>query len=109
MTRKLLFLMLFVPFPVLSSIATAQIIQPEIKKVVTFIFPANPQGELLRHPKTHDPIAYGTGFFVGVQTDDKKFTYGYLVTAKHVLKDEQGNDFFRIYLRLNTLKGDAQL
>ena len=42
---------------------------------------------MLRHPKTHDPIAYGTGFFVGVQANDKKFTYGYLVTAKHVRKE----------------------
>jgi hypothetical protein len=108
MIRKILFAALFSPLLVLSSIATAQTIQPEIKKVVTFIFPADPQGELLRDPKTHDPVPYGTGFFVGVQSDDKKLTYSYLVTAKHVLKDEKGNDFARIYLRLNTLKGDAQ-
>ena len=108
MPRKLLFLMLLVPFPVLTSIATAQTIQPDIKKVVTFIFPADPQGDFLRDRNTHDPIPYGTGFFVGVQTEDKKYTYGYLVTAKHVLKDDKGNDFTRIYLRLNTMKEGAQ-
>jgi hypothetical protein len=33
--------------------------------------------------------------------------YGYLVTDKHVLKDPQGNDFSRVYVRVNQLEGDA--
>ena len=83
-------------------------IPAEVKKVVTFIFPADAQGNLLRDQKTNNPIPYGTGFFVGVQSEDGKGLYGYLVTAKHVLKDPQGNDFNRVYLRLNKLQGDAE-
>jgi hypothetical protein len=52
-------------------------------------------------------MPYGTGFFVGVKNDTGKLIYGYLVTAKHVLKDENGNDFARVFLRLDLLKGDA--
>jgi hypothetical protein len=63
---------------------------------------------LLRDPKTNNPRPYGTGFFVAVNSDTGKGSYSYLVTAKHVLKDEKGNDFARVYSRLNTLKGDAQ-
>jgi hypothetical protein len=108
MTRKLTFIvMLFVSSIVLASVAIAQTIPAEIKKVVTFIFPADEQGNLQRDQKTNSPIPYGTGFFVGVKTNEGKAIYGYLVTAKHVLKDIHGNDFGRIFLRLNTLKGDA--
>jgi hypothetical protein len=32
---------------------------------------------------------------------------GYLVTAKHVLKDEQGNDLKRVYVRMNSKEGDS--
>jgi hypothetical protein len=109
MTRKLTFLVvLFVSSVVLVSIATAQTIPAELKKVVTFIFPADEQGNLQRAPKTNNPIPYGTGFFVGVKGEIGKSVYGYLVTAKHVLKDGYGNDFTRSYLRMNTSKGDAE-
>jgi hypothetical protein len=43
-----------------------------------------------------------------VKSDDGKGVYGYLVTAKHVLKDSQGNDFNRVYVRLNKKGGDAE-
>jgi hypothetical protein len=56
----------------------------------------------------NNPIPYGTGFFVAVKSDDGKGVYGYLVTAKHVLKDPQGNDFNRVYIRLNKKQGDAE-
>jgi hypothetical protein len=75
---------------------------------VTFILPADAQGNLLRDQKTNDPIPYGTGFFVGVKNDTGTVIYGYLVTAKHVLKDGHGNDFSRVYLRLSKLAGDAE-
>jgi len=108
MTRTLSFLVvLFACATVFAPITIAQTIPAEIKKVVTFIFPADGQGNLLREPKTNSPIPYGTGFFVGVKNDNGNGIYGYLVTAKHVLKDEYGNDFIRIYLRMDTLKGDA--
>jgi hypothetical protein len=32
-----------------------------------FMSPDNDQGNLLREPKTNNPIPYGTGFFVGVK------------------------------------------
>src|ERR1700680_4908481 len=107
--RHLIAITLFVVTSMVSGeFSTAQTVPSEIKKVVTFIFPADPQGNLLRDPKTNNPIPYGTGFFVAVKNDTGKGMYGYLVTAKHVLKDPKSNDFARVYLRLDTLKGDAQ-
>jgi hypothetical protein len=113
MTRKLTFIVvLFVSSVVLASTVVAQAIisGDEIKKIVTFIFPSDDQGNLRRDPK-NNPIPYGTGFFVAVNNDTGKGSgesaFVYLVTAKHVLKDENGADFDRVYLRLNTLKGEA--
>ena len=74
---------------------------------MTFIFPADQQGNLLRD-HDNNPIPYGTGFFVGVKSADGKGIYGYLVTAKHVLKDPAGKDFARVYVRLNRKQGDAE-
>jgi hypothetical protein len=91
-----------------GAVAIAETTPTEVKKVVTFIFPADAQGNLMRDPKTNNPIPYGTGFFVGVKSDDGNGFYGYLVTAKHVVKDFQGKDFNRIYLRLNKQQGDAE-
>jgi hypothetical protein len=91
-----------------AEVAMGETIPAEVKKVVTFIFPADAQGNLLRDPKTNNPIPYGTGSFVSVKSEDGKGLYGYLVTAKHVLKDPQGNDFNRVYLRLNKKLGDAE-
>src|ERR1035437_2432827 len=81
---------------------------PDIKKAVTFIFFADAQGNLLRDPKTNLPIPDGTGFFVVVNTDPPSTSvYGYLVTAKHVLRDPIGGAFYkRIYVRLNPLNGE---
>jgi hypothetical protein len=90
------------------DVAIADTIPSEVKKVVTFIFLADAQGNLLRDEKTNNPIAYGTGFFVGVKSEDGSGTYGYLVTAKHVLKDSEGHDLNRVYLRLNKRQGDAE-
>jgi hypothetical protein len=90
-----------------SAIAAA--IPPEVKKAVTFIFPADAQGNILRDAKTNIPSPYGTGFFVTVANEPPRVGgYGYLVTAKHVLKAPDGKDFSRIFLRLNKLKGDAE-
>jgi len=91
---------------VLPSIAAT--IPPDIKKAVTFIFLSDAQGNLLRDQKTNNPVAYGTGFFVVVKNENGDGLYGYLVTAKHVLKAPDGTDFTRIFLRLNKLKGDAE-
>jgi len=77
----------------------AETVPSDVKKVVTFIFPADAQGNLLL--RDNNPVPYGTGFFVGIKDDAGNGVYGYLVTAKHVLKDPQGNDFNRVFLRLN--------
>jgi hypothetical protein len=111
MTRKHVFLVvILVAFIGTASIATAQTITNgnDLKKAVTFIFRADAQGDLLRDPKTKSPTPYGTGFFVGVKNDTGKGLYGYLVTAKHVLKDQKGTDFAKVYLRLDTWNGDAE-
>lgn len=110
MTRKHVFLLvMLVTFVGTASIATAQTITNgnDLKKAVTFIFRADAHGDLLRDPKPENPVPYGTGFLVGVKNDTGKGLYGYLVTAKHVLKDQNGTDFSKVYLRLNTWNGDA--
>jgi hypothetical protein len=85
-------------------------IPPEVKKAVTFIYPADAHGDIVRDAKTGVPMPYGTGCFVFVANEvlPRAGGYGYLVTAKHVLKAPTGEAFSRIYLRLNKLKGDAE-
>lgn len=89
-----------------ADAASAETIPAEVKKTVTFIFPADAQGGLLRDQK-NNPIPYSTGFFVGIKSEDGNRVYGYLVTAKHVLRDGLGKDFDRVYLRLNRQENDA--
>jgi hypothetical protein len=64
-----------------------------IAKTVTFIFLADDKGD----PRIQNdvPFANGTGFFVLVENENGPGGYGYLVTAKHVLKDEHGEYFKR--------------
>jgi hypothetical protein len=73
----------------------------EIKKSVSFIF--IPEKDNKFKPN-------GTGFFVGVKNEqnDKIFNV-YFVTAKHVLKDVNGNYFPEIALRLNNKGGNSEL
>jgi Trypsin-like peptidase domain len=96
-------------FAFIGPAHSAMIGQPDIGKVVTFIFTADSQGDLYRAPRTNNPTPYGTGFFVFVKNETGgPGGYGYLVTDKHVLKDPQGKDLSRIYVRINTLAGDAE-
>jgi hypothetical protein len=91
------------------SEATAAVMPPKIKKVVTFIFLADPQGNLAHDSTTNNPIPMGTGFFVFVKNEaGGPGGYSYLVTAKHVLKDSQGRDLPRIFIRLDKLQGDSE-
>jgi hypothetical protein len=53
--------------------------------------------------------ALGTGFFVGKRFGDKGNLAGYLVTAKHVLKFTGDKFPSKVYIRINTLKGIAQI
>ena len=73
----------------------------EIKKSVSFIFVKNEKGEL---------IPNGTGFFIGVKNESKPdLSSVYLVTAKHVLKDTEGNYLTEIFLRLNKKDGNSEI
>jgi hypothetical protein len=73
----------------------------EIKKTVTFIFIKTTEGRL---------VANGTGFFVGVQNEkNTEAWHVYLVTAKHVLWDKQGNYYPSVFIRLNRIAGDAEI
>jgi hypothetical protein len=109
-TRKITLLILFLSsLIVLSPTARAATIPPDIKNAVTFIFLADQQGDLARDPQTHAPRADGTGFFVGVKSEqDPSRFFGYLVTAKHVVRNAQGSFYPRIYIRLNKKEGDAE-
>lgn len=72
----------------------------EIKKCTTFIF-IEKEGKV---------VPNGTGFFVGVKDTEKPDSYKvYLVTAKHVLKNEKGEYFSVIHIRLNKLDGTSDL
>ena len=93
----------------LAPAHSAMIGQPDIGKVVTFIFTADSVGNLSRDPRNNNPTPYGTGFFVFVKNEaGGPGGYGYLVTDKHVLKDPKGHDFSRIYVRVNRVQGDAE-
>jgi hypothetical protein len=73
----------------------------QIKKCVTFIFVKNENGQY---------VPNGTGFFVGVKTkQDPNLSYNYLVTAKHVLQDKNGNFYSSIGIRSNTHDGSSKL
>jgi len=79
----------------------ATIIPPDIKNTVCFIFIANAKGE---------KVPNGTGFLVGVKAEkEPERTFGYLVTAKHVLKDENGNLYSSVFIRLNKKDNTAEL
>jgi len=90
--------------------AISATIPPEVKKAVTFIYPSDAHGDIVRDAKTGVPTPYGTGFFVFFANEipPRAGGYGYLVTAKHVLRAPAGESFSRVYLRLNKLKGDAE-
>jgi len=90
------------------SIGRATPPPPNIAKTVSFIFLADENGNPKINPDTAGPMANGTGFFVLVANETGPGGWGYLVTAKHVLKNEKGEFYKRVYLRINTKSGDAQ-
>ncbi len=65
----------------------------EVKRVVGFIFVQD---------GSEEPRPLGTGFFVAVKASATGRSFGYFVTAKHVVQNE-GKSFFRpeISVRLN--------
>jgi hypothetical protein len=81
---------------------------PDFAKAVTFIFLADAQGNLRMSPQTGGVVPNGTGFFVVVPNENGPGFYGYLVTAKHVLKDERGAFLSRVFIRINDKKGGSE-
>jgi hypothetical protein len=99
-------LMVFVVAVAMACVpARAAPLPTDVLKIVTFIFLADAAGNVAKNDANR-PIPWGTGFFVGIKLGDGTRMSGYLVTAKHVLKDEQGRDFKRVYVRMNSKAGD---
>jgi Trypsin-like peptidase domain len=69
---------------------------------------ADAQGNLRANPQTNGPMPNGTGFFVLVPNENGPGGYGYLVTAKHVLKDERAAFFSGVFIRINDKKGGSE-
>jgi hypothetical protein len=107
-TRHLFaFLLLAFTFLEMCTGAYAAAIPADIKKTVTFIFLADKEGKLRVDPKTQQPLAIGTGFFVVVENESTPKRFTYLVTAKHVLQDPIGGIYTRIFIRLNRNGGGS--
>jgi hypothetical protein len=81
----------------------------DIAKAVTFIFLADENGQPKINPQTNSPMPNGTGFFMLLKNESGPGGYGYIVTAKHVLLDQNGNFFRRVFIRLNDKNGGSQL
>lgn len=79
---------------------------PIIAKAITSIFLADDKG----NPRILNdaPFANRIGFFVIVTSENGPGEYGYLVTAKHALKDENGDYFKRVFIRMNDKKQGAE-
>jgi hypothetical protein len=78
-----------------------------VAKTVSFIFLADESGKPLLNPQTQEPFANGTGFFVLVENENGPGFYGYLVTAKHVVRNENGEFYKRIFVRINKKDEEA--
>lgn len=80
---------------------------PDIAKTVTFVFLADEQG----NPRVQNgtPVAIGTGFFVFVENEaGGPGGHGYLVTAKHVLRNDAGAYLPTVCIRMNDKNGGSQ-
>lgn len=76
----------------------SQSLVPQFSKTVVFIYLQNGDKE----------IANGTGFLVDVPAKNGSGKYIYLVTAKHVVKDKNGNYFKNIIVKYNTLNHSSE-
>jgi hypothetical protein len=85
----------------------------ELKKCVAFVFGRvhvkAPDGTLMRGPDGQPvmlQIPLGTAFFIGYpdKRGGENYTFGYVVTAKHVLKDVDGTYLKSVEFRVNLLK-----
>ena len=79
-------------FAILPSLTWAVKIPPEVKKCVVFIFVMNDRDSL---------VPYGTGFLVNVRSTKDSLDFGYFVTAKHVLQNQDSKFLREVYLRID--------
>jgi hypothetical protein len=97
-------------FSFVAATASAQLLPPDMKKTVGFIFG---KGHLKDDTGKRIELdgALGTGFFV-YWPDEKggpNWGYIYFVTAKHVLKDDDGTFLKSVRVRLNVLTPKDQI
>ncbi len=84
-----------------ASSGIAANIPAEVKKIVTFIYVTDKDG---------NRTAIGTGFLAGIKNpNDPKILHGYFVTARHVLVGSPGRFHPKIWLRFNTHDGGSDL
>jgi hypothetical protein len=81
----------------------------DIAKTIVFIFLADDKGNPAVRDDGVTPAVNGTGFIVGVPTDDGRSVYEYLVTAKHVLQDKSGHYYKHVFIRINDRQDHAPL
>lgn len=82
---------------------------PNIEKTIAFIFLADENGNLRVNPATQEPLGYGTAFLVSIPNERGTGEFEYLVTAKHVLENENEEFFRRVFVRLNNRDKSAEL
>ena len=100
--RRILTALVIILLLTLVNSTYGMTIPNEIKKIVTFIFIQDKYGKI---------VPQGTGFFVGVKCQDNPdISFGYLVTAKHVLQNEDKTAFLStVYIRLNKKDNGSDL
>jgi hypothetical protein len=79
----------------------------DIARIVTFFFLADESGNPRVNTETGGHIANATGFFVVVENENGHGGHVYLVTAKHVLHDQNGGLYSRVFIRVNTKEKKA--
>src|SRR5579872_2305369 len=98
-----------------SVVANAQSVD-ELKRCVAFVFGRvhvkAPDGTLAKDSNGQPLVLetpLGTAFFVSYPDTrgGEQFSFGYIVTAKHVLKDVDGTYLKKVKLRINLLKPET--
>lgn len=70
--------------------SNATVVDPDVKKTVAFIYIDTSSGQ----------VPNGTGFFLSLNQSSGTFLY--LITAKHVLMNDESHPYPQIHLRLNS-------
>lgn len=91
-------IILLVALLIITITPQAAPILPDIKKIVAFIYYANDNSTNISPD--------GTGFLVSI--NDTNIAFGYLVTAKHVLRPTVNNWLPAVFVRLNRNDGTSE-